>query len=88
MQPVLNFFLRHFLVFGLYTPPPPPPPHPNSTCCISVYMCLFSVRMGGGVEFGTSCRGGVGQGGGGGWECEVWGGVGVGVADQQAGSQL
>jgi hypothetical protein len=40
------------------------------------------------VEYGTSGRDGVG-GGGLGFQCEVWGGgVGVGVADQQAGSQL
>jgi hypothetical protein len=39
------------------------------------------------VEYGTSGRGGVG---GGGWDSSVrsGGGVGVGVADQQAGSQL
>ena len=37
------------------------------------------------MEYGTSGRGGVG--GGLGFQCEVWG-VGVGVADQQAGSQL
>ena len=49
-------------------------------------MCLFSVRMGG-WSMATSGRGGVG-GGGLGFQCEVWGGVGVGVADQQAGSQL
>ena len=41
------------------------------------------------MEYGTSGRGGVGGGGGLGFQCEVWeGGLGVGVADQQAGSQL
>ena len=38
-------------------------------------MCLFSVRMGG-VEYGTSDRGGVG--GGLGFQCEKWGGGGGG----------
>jgi hypothetical protein len=37
------------------------------------------------VEYGTSARGGVG---GGGWDSSVRSGGGVGVADQQAGSQL
>ena len=49
-------------------------------------MCLFSVRMGGGGVWHIWQR--WGGGGGGDSSVRSGGGVGVGVADQQAGSQL
>jgi hypothetical protein len=68
MQPVLNSFLRPFLVFGLYTPPPPAQSHIWIVPAVSVCICVCSVLgWGGGVWHIWQRWGGGGAG------IPVWG---------------